>query len=248
VNVTAWYDNGDDSAYNYDSTTGSNLKFKISYDVQASSVSHEGNIQNVYIWDYTKDDYTHVIDLYFTLGPQMRHAVMSTFANSGPGWNDANSWNFRIEANSNGGSATTDDEFGIYKYTYIEASGDPSVTTTPGTSHTDASNHLSPNTAITFKTNDQFRIKVDINDLTSGSNTLAASNVWVECMNGDTTSYTQFQDGSTPVYLYGSSNSYHSAYANGDSESDTVSWAIDVPLGTAVGTYTSPVQYTIEQP
>ena len=249
VNITAWYDNNNDSAYNYNVTAGENLNFKLVYDNTtgtASISSAYGNVLNVHGTEDIVDTYTHNISIYFTMDYQMRHAPGDGTWNTGPGWNDASSWNFRINATSKGGYATRDDEFGIYKYTYVSATGDPSVSTAPGTDH--SANVMSPSQSLAFRTNDAFRLNVTISDLTSGSDTLTSDNVWIK-----TTTFplTQFPtSGGATLVLYGASGAgnYHAAYDSGSEESDTATWSIDVPLGTAVGTYTTGVTYLIEQP
>ena len=254
VNITAWYDNNDDSAYNYNVTAGANLNFKLVYDNTtgtASISSPYGNVLNVHGTETVIDTYTHNITIYFTLDYQMRHAPGdgNWSDGGGPGWNDLDSWNFRINATSVGGYATKDDEFGIYKYTYVAASGDPSVTTSPGTGHT--TNVMSPVQKLTFRTNDVFWLNVTIGDLTSGSNSITSDNVWVRTNNGTVTTDTQFPGpGGGTLVLYGTAGAgnYSAAYADGSEELCDVTWSIDVPLGTPVGTYTSGVTYLIEQP
>ena len=251
--INAWFDNNDDSGYNYDSVIGTNLKFNLTYDNTSGTPSFsgsDGNVLSVHGTETYINPEERNVTIYFTLDYQMRHAPGDGAWATGPGWNDLDSWNFRINATSNGGYATIGDEFGIYKYTNVTASGDPSVTTSPGTGH--ATNIMSPQQNLTLRTNDQFWLNVTINDLTSGGNKITSDNVWIHTNNGTVTTDTQFPtSGGASLVLYGTGGATptpHAAYANNSTELDKVTWSIDVPLNTNVGTYTSPVTYTIEQP
>lgn len=145
VNVTAWYDNNDDNVYNYDSISGSNAKFKLIYDTVAGTTSTTGgDVLNAHTRVSAVDPQTKNIEIYFTPGCQIKEASGDGAWNAGPGWNDASSWNFRITAYSVGGTATADDEFGIYNSTYTGVNGKPSAAAIPGIQHTTVDNLLSP--------------------------------------------------------------------------------------------------------
>jgi len=249
LDVLLWFDFGDDSAVPT-STTTNNTQFLLRYD-NSSGTESFGLVDNgngEVTFDAGSITYvnstTSILNFSFTPQNEIRHATGA--ANGGPGFNDLNSWNYRVNATNTAGytSANWDDEFGVYRYTTVSAVNDPEGTGTPGQNNIALDDN--GNTVVTYSANEKFKLSVGINDLTDGSNTITADNVRV--MGGDIGSYTAFASGGSTQWIYGGSASYHSAYDTYNPSSDhtvTTSWVMDIPFGTPSGTYTSTVTYTI---
>ena len=246
VNITLSYDFGDDSGLQTVTTTN-NTQFQLVYNQTSGSdwfglavVSNEVTFKagSRTIVNST----TSVLNFSFTPNNEIRHAPGA--GTMGSGFNNANSWNYEVSIiNTDGQSATWDDEFGVYRYTTITASGDPAGSGTPA--HTVV---LSPNTVVTYSANEQFNLTVNISDLSDGAgNTIPANCVNVS---GGDLPRSQFAAASSLLWIYGTGGAtptYHAAYDNyaaGEHQVST-SWDIYIPFGTSTGTYTSTVTYTI---
>ncbi len=248
VRIKAWYDFGSETN-TYNGTLGGNVNLLMEY------VNATGTPQFILRWPTAgevvlgscTETYLSTTSrtLNFTFKPmyQFRHAPGDASWDSAPGFNDANSWNFNINVTDSGGwYDSVDDEFGVYRYTYVYAETNPEGTGSPGDTVPMSSSTLH------YRTNDAFRLNVSISDLTSGLGTITADNVWV--MGGNIAAFSQFGGAgiTNAQWIYGSSSNYEAAPLNGVEQSITIDWQVYIPPGTLGGTtYTAPVTYWISQ-
>ena len=129
VNITAWYDNGNDLTDNYNTTEGANLNMFLQYK------NTTGNAEWSMLWptsgeailgtctETVIDANTHNLTFNFTPVNQTRWAPGPGGGwTDGPGFNDANSWNFEINATDGTNYDSKKDEYGIYRYTNVVVS------------------------------------------------------------------------------------------------------------------------------
>jgi len=249
INVTAWYDYGNESSY-YNQTKGGNINLFLQYKnltVGGTGGTAEYNL----IWpnnEVTKgtwyekviNESCHNISLWFTPGYQFRYAPgdgsWSTASNT---TDDTRSWNFKIEVVTEGGNVTwVVGEFGVYHYCAIVSVGDPSASGLPGHNVT-----ADPITLI-HRANANFSISVNVSDLQETNGYDSIPNTSVGLKGGDKTSASNF-DGTHPIYIYGSATpTYHAHDLNGTSHTtNDIIFHCNIPYGTLAGTYTSNVYY-----
>ncbi len=247
VNITLSFDFGDDSDIKpYVGTN--NTQFRLVYENTTGTASFglasagNGEVTFVAGTETYVNDTTRILNFSFTPQNEIRHATGA--GTGGLGFNDLYSWNYRVNATNNDGlvSSNWDDEFGVYRYTSISASGDPTGSGNPGQTVT-----LSPSTTVTFSANEEFNLSVSISDLTSGTNTIAATNV--EVLGGNIAAYTAFGGAGVVQWIYGGAGSWQAPYDTYNPSLDhqvQTDWRVNIPFGTPTGTYSSPVTYTIE--
>jgi len=251
VNITLSYDFGDDSGMQPYSTTN-NTQFRLVYDNSTGgetfglAAGGSGEVTFVAGSITYVNSTTSILNFSFTPQNEIRHATGA--GTGGTGFNDLNSWNYRVNATNTDGqvSAGWDDEFGVYRYTTISASTDPEGTGSPGQT---VPLNTNGNTVVTYSANERFNLTVAIIDLTDGTNTITADNVVVT---GGNLVNSAFASGGSTQYIYGTGGAtptYHAAYDTYNPATDhtvTTSWQITIPFGTPTGTYTSTVTYTIQ--
>ena len=131
VNITAWYDNGTETTtYNQSNNLGGNLNMFLQYE------NTTGNAVWSMLWptsgeailgtctETVIDANTHNLTFNFTPVNQTRWAPGPGGGGwtDGPGFNDANSWNFEINATDGTNYDSKKDEYGIYRYTNVVVS------------------------------------------------------------------------------------------------------------------------------
>ena len=189
---------------------------------------------------------THSLDFNFTPGYQFRYAPGDGTWNSGLGFNDINSWNFEINVTDSGGwYDSVKDEFGVCRYAYVSASGNPAVAGLPGYTYA-----MAPSTTLIYRTNADFHLNVSLNDdLWNAAHTqyIGASNVGVK--RADQATFTNFTGSglANAVWLYGNASTLAAAPLNGIQQTIDIDWQIAIPAGTLRGDYTSNVTYWILQ-
>ncbi len=251
VKIHAWYDFGSE-ANSYNGTLGGNTNMFLEYENTTGTAQFTlkwptggevtlGTCTETYI-----NGTSRTLNFSFTPMYQFRHAPGDTSWDSGPGFNDLNSWNFEINVTDSGGwYDSADDEFGVYRYTYVYAVTNPDGTGFPGDTVPMSSSTLY------YRTNDAFRLNVSISDLTSGLGTITADNVGVNWTGHIPDSFVSFvgAGAANAIWIYGSdAPNYESAPANGTEQSISVYWQVYIPAGTLGGaTYTAPVTYWISQ-
>ncbi len=264
INITAWYDGGTESGtYGYGSGAP-NTQFFIRYENTTGTATvtiqypTTGEIDSVSFTETVIDSTTHNITIAFRPRDQIRYAPGDGSWDTTEGWNDANTWNFRMNVSNSGGGYNNSarNEFGVYRFTNITASGDPQGSGVPG----QLVYLTSTNTVVKFKTNYNFRMNVSLDtDLlnTALGTSIAATNVEVNATNLNPatmtptlTTWTAFTGTgiNNPVWIFGDATpSYHNAFDSGIQESLETQWRVQIPIGTPAGTYTAAVTYIIEQ-
>jgi hypothetical protein len=259
VNITAWYDQDDESS-TYNQTEGGNLNLNLQYENTTGTAVWrlawptggevtEGTYSDEVGYDpYGSPAYTECHNLSFSFIPnyQFRYAPGDGAWESGPGYNDTMSWNFNITVTDSGESAvqpytiSKNDEFGVYSYSEIASAGWPTITGNPGENAT-ADN---PITLVT-RSNGNYSVSVDVDNLTHVSfpgATISRDNVWVS--GGDLITANNFTSEGGVLYIYGSDVTYHIYEANGTSLSTSdIEYTCDIPLGQIAGDYTAQISY-----
>ena len=258
INVTAWYDQGNDNTV-YNQTLGGNMNLCFQY------VNLTGTATWRMLWPHngevTGDQYServvrdplgspkytecHNLTFSFVPGYQFRYAP------GDGGWDntrntttDAQSWNFKISsANKMGYTSWIHDEFGIYSYTEIVSVGWPVIFAYPGENATAVSN-----ISMVTRTNGNYSLSVDVGNLTHKTNpinTIPRNRIWLR--GGDLDIFDNFSAYTDVLYFYGSAVSYHLNRANGTSyTTDDIQYKCNVPLGQTAGDYTAPIRYHLK--
>ncbi len=178
--------------------------------------------------------------------------------------NDINSWNFNVSVYDTGNTnakQTRYDEFGIFSYTEVSASQNPSGAGPPGTRIT-----LSSDSEVVIRTNRFYYVTVNVTDLKNGTGATTISRANIEVQNShvdngtaptDIMTWTAFTSPG-PLWLWGQSagptymgESYDGTYSAGyqygyDSTTYTpVSWRVNVPPTTPEDHFTATITYEI---
>jgi len=139
VNVTLWYDNGDDAS-EYNDTAGANLNYFFSYNqdndtffVHWPTTGELTGADNGTSSNWTLNATSNRLNFIFTPGKQFRRAPGDGAWDTASGYNDLFSWNYAINAtDAAGDSHEVGGEFGVYSFTelYVDdttpyASGNP---------------------------------------------------------------------------------------------------------------------------
>jgi len=263
VNITAWYDNGNEAS-TYNQTGGGNMNLFLQY--KNTSGTPTWSLQwpddEVIEGEYTETNVTdlsgspgntecHNLTFSFVPGYQFRHAPGDGSWQSGPGYNDTMSWNFNITAVDQPGYKSYDnpiigetvDEFGVYTYTEIISAGWPTIIGNPGTTAI-----ANSNITIQTRSNGNYSLSVDLDQLDHTTNPAAnMPNTTVSLRGGALTSVTPFP-GTGPLYLYGADTpTYQAAENSGTSKSTSdVEYRIAIPLAQYPGTYTGTIHYGLK--
>jgi len=264
IDITAWFDNGDDSTtYNNSGNLGGNLNMFLQYE------NTTGIANYIMLWpndEVTKGSFTETIatdpdgisgstECYhltfsFIPGYQFRYAP-------GDGsWdyttnpiNDVWSWNFKISVTDSGEDTSRPstvwiiDEFGVNSYTEIVCVGVATIQGLPG------ENAIADrNITIETRSNGNYFLTVDLDQLDHTNHPTAnMSNTTVSLRGGNLTSVTPFP-GTRPLYLWGISepSSYQDAENNGASLSTSeVEYRCNIPFGQLPGNYTAMTHYQL---
>jgi hypothetical protein len=262
INITAWYDNGNDAS-TYNQSVGGNTNLFLQYKNTTGTA-----VYNM-LWpddEVTKGSWSeatvvdsdgspgntvcHNLTFQFVPGYQFRYAQGDGSWNSGPGFNDTFSWNFNFTVVDQPGYKSYDnpiigesvDEFGVYSYTQIVSVGWPTITGNPGTTAIADSN-----ISIDTRSNNNYSLSVDLAQLDHKTNPTAnMANTTVSLRGGNLTSVTSFP-GSGPLYLWGNSNpAYQSAENDGTVKTTSnIEYRITIPLSQLPGDYTATIYYRL---
>ena len=215
-----------------------------------------------------------------SLGPQVRYANGTDKTtgigfppNPGPAQNQSNpsqafnnphSWNFNVTLYDKNNPSTNDvkyDEFGVYAYTEIIASGNPTGVGSPGSYI-----YLSPDSHLVVRANRNYSVTVSIDDLvdSQGTHIIGRSNVSVynSDAGGDSSisgisQWERFPSNGGPLYVWGTSTHHMWALNDGtcsvgmnpgynpDTDYTIIQWEITIPPATPEGTYTSVISFEI---
>ena len=259
VNITGWYDNGnEDNLYNQ--TEGGNINLFLQYENTTGKANwslqwpNDEVIQREYSEIEEIDQYgitgnTECRNLTFSFIPsyQFRYAPGDgEWNNSYNTTDDAYSWNFNITVTDSGEGASQtytvwiNDEFGVYSYSEIVSAGWPVIIGNPGENATAAT----PINLIT-RSNGNYSLSVDVDNLTLITNpiyNISRDKVWV--YGGDLAAYSNFSSEGGNIYFYGSETTYHQHEANGTSLStNDIEYKCDIPIGQMPGDYTATIRY-----
>ncbi|RLE39893.1 hypothetical protein DRZ77_03400 [Candidatus Woesearchaeota archaeon] len=260
INITMWYDEGNDTLYNSYSTHNTSKPGKcfnifLQYENTTGTASYKliwPTSQEVTIGTMTEtviSSTTHNITLPFTPLSQIRNAPGpgSNFSlwNTTEGFNDGRTWNFNITVHSTTGDVYKENEFGIYTYTAISSAASPTMSGAPGTTATDALTR-----DIVYSTNANFSLGVAISgDLVNGSNTISKTNVEVQSTTSDSDIYntwTAFPNSNPSfVMIYQATHTYPTNTTSGNSKTTSLQYRCNIPLGTPTGNYTAELHYNL---
>ena len=201
LDIYAWNDmNNVDTSYSTEAVYNSCTQFHLNYTGGSNGAATgtwvvkfpyaEENYQEVSIVNQSEsfandsDGYEHhYLFINVTFGPQMRYSGNTAMTDSGDtsesaGYNDADTWNMEIRATDSNSSTNKDSkytEFGLYKYTAITVTGNPSGAAPPGMSV-----NMSTPSRVYYSANINYSVRVKIGDLTDGKgNTIPATKVSV---------------------------------------------------------------------
>lgn len=260
VDITAWYDQGDDTS-TYNETVGGNWNLHLLYENTTGTAvwsmlwPHGGEItagtyeDTIGFDPYGSPGFTECHILSFPIIPsyQVRYAP-------GDGlWNatyndtdDAESWNFYIEVTDSGEDAPDPisiwlrDEFGIYSYSEIVSAGWPTIIGHPGENAT-----ANSNITLVTRSNGNYSLSTDVENLTHRTfpaATISRERIWVR--GGDLDDFDNFTSSAGSIYFYGYIGTYHLAQANGTNVSTSdVEYKCDIPLGQIAGDYVAAIRY-----
>ena len=197
IDLTAWYDEGTEALMPLSDDTHRTKKFVARF---YEGVAGTAGVAGTMIYptaspgtdEITFDsvgcsgpfgiDDRYAVWINVTFGRQMRAAAgpfggaSTNIFDTGNSFNGADSWNFQMEVYDNdfpGASNTTYEEFGTFMYTNISITGNPSVNAPPGS----VNEFMAPNSFITYSANTPYYVNVSIPDLTSGGDSIAATEV-----------------------------------------------------------------------
>jgi hypothetical protein len=262
IDITAWFDNGDESTvYNDSANLGGNLNMFLRYE----NITGVANFKLLWPDDevtkgsFTEKDETvsngssnntecHNLTFSFIPGYQFRYAPGDgSWDYTTNAYNDIWSWKFKISVTDSGEDASGPstvcviDEFGVYSYTEIVSTGISTIQGRPGENATTDS-RLTINT----RSNLDYYLSVDIDKFKHETNPTAnISNQTMWVSGGDLINFTNFM-GSGPIYLYGSSTAYVDADDNNTTKTtDNLDYKCDIPLAQLPGNYTSTIYYKL---
>jgi len=256
INITSWYDNGNDNT-TYNQTSGGNLNMFLQYKNTTGTANYrmlwpnnEAQLIQANCTEMIINSYTRIINISFKPLSQIRWACSNnTWNTTADVCNDPYSWNFNITITDETNLSTWKvNEFGVYKYTYILPSQDwVDVYALPGFS--DTSNIVT----ITYSSNYNFNMTIyfeeNLYNETLGVTIPIANNVDI-LADADPN-----DDINTDITFLGIGEPYaidifnESGLFNTDNVSQTVNVQFDVyiPLATLGGKYTARVTTKIIQ-
>jgi len=260
VNITAWFDDGNESTA-YNQTLGGNINLFLQYDNTTGTASYAmlwpnsettiGSMTETIVTDPDGSSlYTDCYNLSFSFIPgyQWRYAPGDgAWDSTSNTTNDAYSWNFNISVTDSGENTSgplycwINDEFGVYSYTEIASAGWPTIAGNPGQNATADSNI----TLIT-RSNGNYSLSVDVDSLlhaTHPTANMSNGTVWVR--GGNLTASSNFT-GSGPLYLYGSNSTYENAEDNSTIKTTSdIEYKCNIPLGQQNGDYEATIRYRL---
>ncbi|MGF3585238.1 MAG: hypothetical protein ACQXXD_05940 [Thermoplasmatota archaeon] len=262
VNITAWYDDGDDNS-TYNQTLGGNLNMMLQYENTTGTAFwrllwpvggevNEGNYMEITENDtyYGSYGYTECRNLSFSFIPsyQFRYAPGDgSWDKTKNVTNDLFSWNFNITVTDSGEGALQksivwiNDEFGVYSYSEIVSAGWPEIVGNPGEIAT-ANNNIT----LVTRSNGNYSLSVDVDNLThvklGPTVNMSRETVWVR--GGDKDISANFTALGDVIYLYGDVGTYHPMEVNGTSlTTNDVEYKCNIPFGQIAGDYTATIRY-----
>lgn len=267
INITAWFDNGDDST-TYNQTAGGNLNLYLQYENTTGTASflmlwpddevtfNPGDCMEAVVTDPSGSPaYTECRNLTFPFIPgyQIRYAPGDGAWDTNAGHNDTLSWNFNITCDDAAGYHSYDNpivgetinEFGVYSYTEIVSAGWPVIVGNPGTTASVNDPGGSGNITIISRSNGNYSLSVNATNLTHKSNPIyIMQNTSIQTQGGDLNSLTNFP-GNAVLWYYGDAvPSYHLAENNDTSLSTSdVEWAVQIGIGQQPGDYNATIYY-----
>ncbi len=258
VNVSAWFDNGDENN-DYNDVSGPNYRWKIVYDNTTGTPSWSlvsSHPNNEVILDSHTVNYQDDLTVNWTVTLLWNYQIKHAQADQGADWgvrDTPNTWNVNWSAVSSQPNAVENvtNEFGVYKYVYVRSSGDATGSGAPGQT-VDHSTDESMNTSLEIRSNDRYNVSAMLNatldtgdlDNNDGSHSIGIGNIAVNTNWGDGIgSYVYFSALNTPVYL--NSATPHPAYSSGNWTTFKTYWRIDIPVGQYADTYDTRITYHI---
>ena len=247
INITAWYDDGNESSY-YNQTPGGNLNLFLQYKNTTGTAEYnmlwpDDEVTKGTMTETVINETTHIVELSFTPGYQFRSAPGDgTWGTATNTTDDLYSWNFKIEVTTSSGNVTwVKDEFGVYRYCELSVSSSVSASALPGHRASTSSGALT----ITYKVNAPYKLNVTTNETlerVGGGDSISRS--YINVTGGDITGEDSLNDG--VAYIKGSETSYHDIHNDGTQESiNDVQYHCDIPFGTLSGVYSSKLYYTL---
>ena len=248
INITAWYDNGNEST-TYNQTAGGNLNMFLQYKNTSGTAEYNkiwpaNEVIKGDLIETVVNESCHVIELEFTPLYQVRSAPGNgLWDNTTNATNDLYSWNFKIEVTTSGGNVTwVKDEYGIYRYCEISASSSVSASALPGNRASTALGALT----ITYRANAPHKLTVTTNatlDRIGGGDSI--SRAFINVTGGDIVGEDSLSDGT--AYILGTAGSFHAHSPSNNQETITdVRYHCDIPYGTLAGVYSSKLYYTLQ--
>jgi len=256
INITSWYDFGDDNT-TYNQTLGGNLNFFLQYK------NTTGTAQFLMLWPDDEvqlvaanctqkviDSDTRIINISFKLGSQIRWAASNnTWNTSENTLNDNYSWNFNISVTDQTGLNTwVVDEYGVYKFASVLPQQNwVDIIAPPGLS--DTSNVVT----ITYSSNYDFNMSIyfegNLTNATSGGVIPIANNVYILAnadLNDDILADKMFLGigEANSIDIFNNSGIFSK---NNSSQTVSVQFNVYIPFGTPWGKYTARVATKIKR-
>ena len=262
INITAWYDFGDENQL-YNQTAGGNINLFLQYENTTGTAiwrlrwpDDEILFDPAKCQDILENDPNgspghtecHNLSFPFIPGYQIRYAKGDGTWTPGEAYNDALSWNFNITVWDQEGYYSWDNpivgetinEFGVYSYSEIASAGWPTITGNPGTTAI-----ADTNITIETRSNNNYSLSVDLDQLNHVTNPTAnMPNTTVSLRGGNLVAVTAFP-GTGPLYIWGSSVPAYQAAENDGlvKYTDDVEYRIASPLAQFPGDYTGQIYY-----
>ena len=262
INITAWFDNGDENTiYNDSKNLGGNLNMFLQYQNTTGIANYImfWPDEEVTIGSFTEkvetnsngvsnDSETYNLTFSFIPRYQVRYAPgAGRWDYTNNAFNDIWSWNFKISVTDKGenasgpSTASVIDEFGVYSYSEIVSIGMLIIQGIPGENATTASS-----VSINTRSNINYSLSVDINTLlheTHPTANISNQTIWVK--GGNLNEFTNFM-GNGPIYFYGTITTYVDADDNNSSKTtDDLDYKCDIPLAQLPGNYTGTIYYQL---
>ena len=258
INITAWYDQGDESS-TYNQTLGGNLNLFFQYENLTGTAVFRmlwptgGEVTGFSYSEEVETDpfgsprFTECRNLTFSFVPgyQFRYAPGNgSWNTTRNATNDLQSWNFRIYAsNEQGYMSWVQDEFGIYSYSEIVSAGWPAIYAYPGENAT-----AETNITVVTRSNGNYSLSVNVENLSHDTHptaNISRQRVWIR--GGDLDPSTNFTGFTDLLYFYGAALTYRLHEANGTSlTTSDIEYKCNIPLGQIAGEYRAPIRYHLK--
>lgn len=260
INITAWYDNGSEATiYNQTGNEGGNLNIFLQYENTSGTAffsmnwpDNEAELIQINCTDTQINSTTHIINISFKPLWQMRHSPHTGGWNTVSGFNDLNSWNFEINVtDSVGNYDTAENEFGIYRYTYV----DPTSNWVGVSAVLPGANTDTNTVSINYTSNYDFNMTVwltgNLTNVSSGKNITVANNVKILAAadpNDDITvdqMYTGIEEiNAKYVFIF---NENGTAPDDNPYQTVDVQFNVYIPFGTLGGVYSTNIGVKVKQ-